>query len=68
MYGDGSYWRDRAEEAHTRADCMVTSECRRAMLVIAESYHQMAERADQRKAQEEKLKEMYKRHKERFGT
>ena len=45
------YWRDRAEEARTRAGEMTDVGARNLMLNIAESYERMAERAENRSRQ-----------------
>jgi hypothetical protein len=43
-------WRNRAEEARALAEEMSDRECYRIMLSIAESYEEMARRAEERLA------------------
>lgn len=62
MIHDANYWLDRAEEAHTKADQMLSADCRRSLLVIAESYHQMAARAEQRQRREAEHKARVDHH------
>jgi hypothetical protein len=45
---DPAHWRDRAEEARTRADQMSDPLCKSAMLRIANDYELLAERAAER--------------------
>src|SRR5262244_2773927 len=45
---DPAHWRDRAEEARTRADQMSDPQCKSAMLRIANDYELLAERAAER--------------------
>lgn len=50
------YYQERAEECHTKADTMLTADARRSLLIMAESYHQLAERAEHREALEAKTR------------
>ena len=43
-----TYWHERAEEARTRADLFNGERSRQIMLDIAQSYDQLAERAERR--------------------
>jgi hypothetical protein len=45
---DPAHWRDRAEEARTRADQISDLQCKSAMLRIANDYELLAERAAER--------------------
>jgi len=45
---DPAHWRDRAEEARTRADQMSDPQCKSEMLRIAKDYELLAERAAER--------------------
>jgi hypothetical protein len=45
---DPAHWRDRAEEARTRADQMSDPQCKSAMLRIANDYELLAQRAAER--------------------
>jgi hypothetical protein len=45
---DPAHWRDRAEEARTRADQMSDPRCKSVMLRIANDYELLAERAAER--------------------
>jgi hypothetical protein len=45
---DPKHWRDRAEEARTRADQLDDPQSKSAMLRIAHDYELLAERADAR--------------------
>jgi len=45
---DPEHWRDRAEEARTRADQISNPQCKIAMLRIADDYEVLAERAAER--------------------
>ena len=45
---DPTLWRERAEEARTRADQMSIPQCRMAMLRVADDYELLADRAAER--------------------
>jgi hypothetical protein len=45
---DPKHWRDRAEEARTRADQLADSRSKSAMLRIADDYELLANRAEAR--------------------
>jgi len=45
---DPAHWRDRADEARTRADQMSDPQCKSAMLRIANDYELLAVRAAER--------------------
>jgi hypothetical protein len=45
---DPAHWRDRAEEARTRADQMSDPQCKSAMVRIANDYELLAQRAAER--------------------
>jgi len=45
---DPAHWRDRADEARTRADQMSDPQCKSAMLRVAKEYELLAERAAER--------------------
>jgi hypothetical protein len=45
---DPAHWRDRADEARTRADQMSDPQCKSAMLRIANDYELLAQRAAER--------------------
>ena len=45
---DPTHWRERAEEARTRADQMSIPQCRMAMLRVADDYELLADRAAER--------------------
>ena len=49
LWDDPEHWRSRAEEARATADQMRDLESRRVMLGIAESYDELAARAEARK-------------------
>jgi hypothetical protein len=53
---DPEHWRARAEEARVHAEQMKDPETRRMMLGIAESYEQIARRADERLRDTQKSK------------
>jgi hypothetical protein len=42
----GTYWRNRAEEARTIADCTDDPVAKASMITVAASYHLLADRAD----------------------
>jgi hypothetical protein len=48
LIDDASHWRQRAEEARTRAAELQVSEMREAMLRIAEDYDRLARLAEER--------------------
>ena len=45
---DPKHWRERAEEARTRADQMSDPRCKIAMLGVADDYELLADRAAER--------------------
>jgi hypothetical protein len=45
---DAQHWRDRAEEARVQAADMRDPQARRQMLVIADGYDHLAQRAEER--------------------
>jgi hypothetical protein len=45
-YGTPEHWRDRAAEARAQAEQMSDEAARQAMLSVAESYEQIAKRAE----------------------
>jgi hypothetical protein len=45
---DPEHWRDRAQEAHTRADQLDDPQSKSAMLRIAQDYELLAKRAEAR--------------------
>ena len=56
LMDDPEHWRARAEEARVHAEQMKDPETRRMMLGIAESYEQIARRADERLRDTQKSK------------
>jgi hypothetical protein len=49
-YGTPLYWRDRAEEARTRAEGMTDPDARSAMVMVAENYERLARWSEEREA------------------
>lgn len=51
ILNDAEHWRKRAEEAATIADGIQDAESRRRLLLIADEYMKLAERAEERRKQ-----------------
>jgi len=51
LFNDPKHWRERAEEARRHAEQMADAEAKRTMLGIADSYEQLARKAEARLAE-----------------